>query len=132
VNENSMHRRFEDRLSTEFDIVVTDLSCESRSGAGQVCDISKSGICATLPVDLAPGSAVRLEIADSTLFGHVVYSNPDGPRFRVGMEVVRVLLGGTDHSRLLQSTLQEEIPDLPGVDGSEVPSTAGAGHVATK
>jgi hypothetical protein len=119
-----MHRRFEDRCSTEFDIVVTDLGCEARSGAGQVCDISRSGICANLPLDLKPGAAVRLQIADSTLFGHVVYSNPDGARFRVGMEVVRVLLGGTDHSRLLQSTLKEELPGLAGVDGAELGSTA--------
>ncbi len=106
-----MHRRFEERSSTQFDIVVTDLSCESRTGAGQVCDISKSGICATLPIDLAPGSAVRLEIADSTLFGHVVYSKPDGARFRIGIEVVRVLWGGTDHSRLLQSTLDRAMKE---------------------
>lgn len=110
-----MHRRSEDRCFTEFDIVMTDLNDESQSGVGHVSDISKSGICAVLSVDMAPGSMVRLEIADSTLFGHVAYCNPDGGRFRIGVEVVRVLLGGTDLSRLLESTL-EELPDVAGLE----------------
>lgn len=39
--------------------------------------------------------------------------------FRTGIEVVRVLLGPTDLSGLLQRALMETLPELPGLEPTE-------------
>jgi hypothetical protein len=72
-------------------------------------DISNSGVAVSAPLELAPGAAVQLEIADSVMFGFIVHCAPQNGEFRMGIEVQRVLLGGSDLSRLLQSVLQDVV-----------------------
>jgi len=64
----------------------------------------------------APADLVELEIADSILAGRVVYSNPEKSLFRVGVEIQKVQLGNSDLSNLLQRTLMEAMPSVPGVE----------------
>jgi hypothetical protein len=82
--------------------------------------MSKSGISVILPLPFAPADAVQLEMADSILLGRVVYSNPEGSQFRIGIEVDRVELGDSDLSNALQETLRETMPNTPGVEHSEI------------
>jgi hypothetical protein len=44
-----------------------------------------SGISAALPFQLEAGEMVEIEIADSMLYGHVIYSRPDDALFRAGI-----------------------------------------------
>ena len=81
--------------------------------------MSESGISVILPQSFAPANLVELEIADSVLAGRVVYSNQDGTMFRVGIEIQRVQLGNSDLSNLLQRTLMESMPSIPGVEETE-------------
>jgi hypothetical protein len=78
----------------------------------RVDDISKAGVCVVLPRQLAPGDLVELHMADSLLFGHVIFCNPQSGEFRTGIEIERVLLGETDPSLVLQSLLATESPTL--------------------
>jgi hypothetical protein len=55
---------------------------------------------------------VKLQTADSTLFGHVAYSDWKRNAFRTGIEIERVLLGGTDLAQLLQSVLRDTMPSV--------------------
>lgn len=69
-----------------------------------------------LPLQFAPRSVVRLNIDDSVLYGFVVHSTPERSYYRTGIEVVQVLIGGSDLSRLLKSTLEEAMPDVEWLD----------------
>lgn len=113
-----MDRRLHQRLSVQFEAKVT--TPKSQSGFWTtVSDISKSGLCLSIPVPLAPGDPVRVEMADSLISGHVVYSNADASLFRTGIEVEQVQLGTTDLSHLLHRTLNEVMPDTVGLERIE-------------
>jgi len=103
-------RRLHNRALADLDVEVIRLSRQEQSVAGRLEDISEAGICIILPSELAPEELVRLEAADSTVFGHVVYSTWTRNAFRTGIELERVLLGATDLAELLRSALQETMP----------------------
>jgi hypothetical protein len=111
-----MERRFHDRRPADFEVQLTAVKNREQSGSGQVSDISKSGICVVSAIEFAPGDLVQLDVANSVLFGHVMYCKPEKAVFRAGIEIVQVLLGGTDLSRLLQTTLREAMPGTPGLE----------------
>jgi hypothetical protein len=110
-----MHGRVEGRFAANFDVIITDLEHPAPSNdqfPGRVSDISGSGMCVILPVELAPGRILKLGIGGSSLFGHVVYSNPCGTEFQTGIEITRVLFSESDLSKLLRAVLAEEMPGV--------------------
>src|SRR5882757_2507059 len=113
-----MERRLNDRNRTQFPVRVTEVQNPSCSSTAQVSDISEYGVCVALPFGITPGSAVRLNMADSVMFGFVAYSGPEGPLFRTGIEIEQVLIGGSDLSRLLRAALLEAMPGKRGLEES--------------
>ena len=105
-------RRLHNRAFADLDVEVTRLKKREQTVAGRLEDISGTGVCLILPCELLPNELVGLKAADSTLFGHVVYSAWKRNAFRTGVEVEQVLLGGTDLADLLRSVLQETLPGL--------------------
>jgi hypothetical protein len=105
-------RRIHERHPTDFQVRVTELEDPDFSALGQVVDISESGMGVHLPLQFMPGSVVRLNINDSVLFGFVAHSTPERSYFRTGIEVVKVLIGGSDLSHVLRATLEEVMPDV--------------------
>ena len=63
-------------------------------------------------ISFTPGSAVRLNINDSVLFGFIAYSTPERSFFRTGIEVVQVLVGTSEIAQLLKTTLEERMPNV--------------------
>jgi hypothetical protein len=114
-----MERRVEERYEVQFETKVTVLGDHGHSAFGRISDISKTGISVSLPFQLAEGDMVEMEMADSTLYGQVVYANPEYSSFRTGIEASRVLLGTTDLSSILQKVLMEKMPLIPGLVPSE-------------
>jgi len=108
-----MERRTEERYEVRFETKVT---ATGQAALGRVSNISSSGISVDLPFQLAAGEAVQLEMADSTIYGHVIYSQPLDEAFRTGIHASRVALGGTSLSSLLQKTLLESMPLVPGLE----------------
>jgi hypothetical protein len=109
-------RRQHQRFQVQFEAKVTRQG-QRESSTGRVLDISQSGLSVDLPVQLTPGDALELEMADSVISGRVVHSTPgESSAFRTGVEVVRVTLGATDLSYLLQRTLLEVLPATPGLE----------------
>lgn len=108
-------QRFEHRYPASLDVTLTSLTDPSQVCSGRMSNISKSGLNIVVPVHFAAAALVKVDFADSTLFGYVVYSEKHEGAFRTGIEVETVLLGGTDLSRLLHSLLAEEMPQVPGV-----------------
>ncbi len=110
-----MERRLDPRYMIDMEVYVTRLTHPSWSGHGRVADISNTGVCIKTPFELAAGDILRLEMADSNLFGFVVHASREDATFRAGIEIQRVLIGGTDLSKILQMALRQALPDVPGV-----------------
>ncbi len=113
-----MDRRLNDRSPAQFPVRVTEVQNPGSSSTAQVSDISEYGICVALPFGITPGTAVRLTMTDSVMFGFVAYSGPEGPLFRTGIEIEQVLIGGSDLSRLLRAALREALPKTRGLEES--------------
>ena len=111
-----MDRRLDERVQVQFEARVTGLSGREPPALGRVLDISRSGISVAVPLQLAPGDLVELEMADSVVTGRVVYCNRVNSQFRIGVGVEHVRLGETGLSNLLQRTLIEALPDTPGLE----------------
>jgi len=110
-----MERRTEERYEIRFETKVTALG---RSASGRVSNISESGISVDLPFQLSAGDAVELEMADSKIYGHVIYSQPGNSSFRTGIQASRVALGETSLSSVLQKVLIETLPLTPGLEST--------------
>jgi hypothetical protein len=118
VDLSYMERRLHPRAQVQYETKVTNLRTRE-SGLGQTCDISESGISVMQPIRMDAGDPVQLEMADSILTGRAAYSNPEGSAFRLGIQVQSVQLGNSSLSSLLQRTLVETMPSLPGVEYAE-------------
>jgi hypothetical protein len=109
-----MDRRIDQRFPANLSVRVTDLA-RRRHFTGTLDDISKSGLGIISESVCAADSIVKLEVADCFLFGHVVYCKGEAPAFRLRVELVRVLIGGTDLADLLNAVLVEALPATPGL-----------------
>ena len=105
-----MDRRLHNRALADLDVEVIRLRKKEQTVSGRLEDMSEAGMCLILPCELVADEVVRLEAADCTLFGHVVYSTWTRNAFRTGVEVQRVLLGNTDLAELLRTALQDTMP----------------------
>jgi hypothetical protein len=74
--------------------------------------MSQSSLGVYLPLQFEPGSVVRLTMDDGVLYGFVAHSTPERSYFRTEIEIVQVLVDGSDLSRLLNSTRAEATPDV--------------------
>lgn len=108
----SVDRRLHNRALADLDVEVTRLRKQEQRIPGRLADISETGLCLILPCELRVEELVRLETADSTLFGHVVYSKWKRNAFRTGVDVEQVLLGGTDLAKLLHAVLRNTMPGV--------------------
>ena len=101
-----MDRRFNERISTDLPVRLTQLD-DGVESAGHLEDISDSGICSLFDERLPPGAVVKLEILGLTLYGHIVYSNPEDNAFRTGIFVEPALLDSSNITELVKSYLIE-------------------------
>jgi hypothetical protein len=99
-----MDRRFNQRISTDLPVRLTRLD-DSVALAGQVQDISDSGICSLFSAPLAPGDIVKMEILGLTLYGHIVYSTREDDAFRTGIFVEPALLDSSNIAELVKDYL---------------------------
>jgi hypothetical protein len=110
-----MDRRLHDRYPVNLEATVTDIAVQNHAAPGRIVDISQAGVCALLSLELATGAIVKVQIGDSALFGQVTYCNREGESLRTGIEVVRVLIGESDLSRVVNAMLAELMPSTPGI-----------------
>ncbi len=97
-------RRFNERVSSDLPIRLTQLD-DNAIIAGQLLDISDSGICSLFNEPLSPGTLVKLEILGLTLYGHVVYSNSEDDSYRTGVFIEPALLDSSNITELLKTHL---------------------------
>ncbi len=99
-----MDRRFNQRISSDLPVRLTQLD-DGVELSGQVQDLSDSGICGLFNQPLPPGALVKLEILGLTLYGDIVYSNPEDDVFRTGIFVEPALLDSSNITELVKSYL---------------------------
>jgi hypothetical protein len=109
-----MDRRLDRRHQTNLAVTVTEIADPGRVASGQIVEISQSGISANISRHLVLGASVKVQLADCVLFGRVT-SCDEEPAFRVVIEVVEVLLGESDLSRLVNAILVNVMPTMPGI-----------------
>jgi len=131
-------RRIHDRVPVAFQACVTAVTNPEISASGEANDISRSGLGVVLPIPIPPGTMVRLDIADSILYGYIAHSeewpnlskpsfarnriwseantfgDPPSERrlFHTGIDLVEVTMGTSGLSQLLKTALQEVLPEL--------------------
>jgi PilZ domain-containing protein len=99
-----MDRRLEERSPCNLPAKLTS-SKSGHTGPARIGNLSESGICIISSLRLEQGEQVQIDLADNKIFGHISYCHPEGSLFRSGIEVVQVLVGGAQLSRLLESLL---------------------------
>jgi len=114
-----MERRRHPRRVAEIEIKVTDINA-AESHEGRVCDVSRAGLCVVLARTIPVGTPLRLEAADSVLYGFVTYASGEGMAIRTGIELQQVLMGATDLSRLLENSIRAFLPNISGLSSPEV------------
>jgi hypothetical protein len=60
---------------------------------GRVRNFSGRGIGIQIAQPVASGSALKIEIADSMLFGEVIYCRPEGHQYYIGVELDQAVNG---------------------------------------
>ena len=130
-------RRVHDRLPVAFQVCVTVVTNPELSATGEAHDISRSGLGVFLPIPLPEGSLIRVDIADSVLYGFVAHSEEwpiiskpsfarnklwsesiaEGEtrterRFHTGIDIVEVAMGTSGLSQLLETTIDEMLPHV--------------------
>ena len=130
-------RRVHDRVAVAFQVCVTVVTNPELSATGEAQDISSSGLGVFLPIQLPEGGLVRVEIADSVLYGFVAHSEEwpilskpsfarnklwsestaEGDahverRFHTGIDIVEVAMGTSGLSQLLKTTLDAALPNV--------------------
>jgi hypothetical protein len=105
-----MERRHYERYPADFQVRVTAVDSPDLTASGQAVDLSQSGISVYLPLQLTTGTAVRLNIEDTVLFGFVAHAEPERSFFRTGIEVLQVLVGESGPSQQLKAKLEEVMP----------------------
>src|ERR1700748_3851584 len=111
-----MDRRLHPGTQVYFEAKVMNRKTRAHSAIGEICDIPEKGISIMLPLLFEPADVVEIETADSVLVGRVAYANAEASLFRTGIEIQNVQLGNSDLSNLLQRTLMESMPTVPGVE----------------
>ncbi len=100
-----MDRRYDNRFNSGLPVQVSGLDDTSEPTSGVLLDISVSGICTLLPLPLPSGSVVKLNLAGTILFGHIIHVAPQDDAFRTGIAVERVLVQSSDLAHILESVL---------------------------
>lgn len=102
-----MDRRRFPRYPTNLEVTVIEFARPAASSSGIITDISEGGVRIQLEQYIAPGALIRLDLVDSMFWGHVVHARAEPGGYSMGIEVEKVLMGGSDISRLLQRVLEE-------------------------
>lgn len=101
-----MERRLDKRFPSGLEIRTTEID-GAGTATGTLLNVSESGICALLPTRLAEGVLLKLDLADTVLYGQVAYSTEENGAFRTGISVERVLVQASDLSSILTVLLDD-------------------------
>jgi hypothetical protein len=86
-----MDSRQEPRLEIDQEISLTLLGAAETAIPARIVNVSGKGIGLESSRPLPPGSALKIELADTLLLGEVVYCRERGARYQVGIALEQAL-----------------------------------------
>lgn len=101
-------RRRQPRLSLSHRAAVTDLTHQVCLDPSEILDFSGRGMALLVSRPAPANSAIRIDWGDALLLGYVCYHQPQGDKFRLGLQLNQALSSTRDIARLLEQ-LQEEL-----------------------
>ena len=108
-----MDSRQHERLKTQLDVRVIDLTWGEPPVRGEMVDVSSTGVCIVLPSVKVQGDIVQVDFSEGSLFGQVTHVTSGEGGFHTGVEVFDVLLGQSDLARLVQNALRPKGEEEP-------------------
>ena len=108
-----MERRFDARFPSDLRVRITDLEGGTGEMEGTLLNISESGICVCLQAPKPTDSLVKLEFADTVLYGQIAYCHEEDGKYRTGIAVERVLVRASDLTNILESLLEHAESSVP-------------------
>jgi len=72
-------------------------------------NLSESGICALMDTQVAQGSLVKIQIANTVVYGQATHATEENGKFRTGFTVEQVLLRTSDLTTILRALLSEQL-----------------------
>ena len=73
----------------------------------RIVDVSSRGLRIGASEPVPVGSLLQIELDDSTIVGEVRYCQPLGSWYAIGLFVQEMLIGMSDHARLLATLIEE-------------------------
>jgi hypothetical protein len=86
-----MEKRKEPRFETEQHVIVTNLDLPAFELAGRITNFSANGTRLILEGEVARGTMVKVEWGTAILLGEIIYCQPEGSEFAVGLKLEEVL-----------------------------------------
>jgi hypothetical protein len=115
-----MERRLESRHPSDLLLHVTALEEGAEPVSGALVNLSDSGVCALLSMRLPDACLVKLELADTVLYGQVVYCCEENGTFRTGISVERVLFQATDLAAILGALIAPHDEQARAADSRQI------------
>jgi hypothetical protein len=106
------HRR-EPRFHADQPVRVTLLTDPPTRLDARVRNASGRGLGLMTPAQVAPGSAIRIEIDDDVVLGEAIYCRAEGEGYFIGVELDQVLVGLSQLGRNLAGFAREFQADSP-------------------
>jgi hypothetical protein len=103
------HRRTH-RFAIGEEVGVKVYGTPEREYLGTVKDASSQGLGLYLQEHVAPGSALRIELADAIILGEVVYCGGENGRYLVGVRLKQALNGLAELARMMRAFDEELLP----------------------
>jgi hypothetical protein len=97
-----MNQRREPRIELKQPVAVTVLATPPARHTAKTRNACGRGLALEMPVPLAPGTAIRVEMNDSMLLGEVIHCRNGSSEYLVGVELDQVLTGLTELGKRLQ------------------------------
>src|SRR5262249_49671178 len=115
ADKTPMEKRQEPRFAADQPVVVTVLGDHETRHPARIRNASGGGLAIDVPVPIAPGTALKIELEDSMVLGESVYCRGGSGPYLLGVQLDQVLCGLIE----LRRRLQEFAPAEPS--GREIP-----------
>jgi len=103
AEEFCVERRKQTRINLETNLTIEILGDHPSKVTGLMVDVSSDGMRFLSPVDVAPGTAIRVDRDGGMILGEVCYTEPHGEQFHLGILFRQVLANLRDLEPLLRT-----------------------------
>ena len=108
-NGHHVDSRSERRVGIRLPAIVTLLGQDEVRVPAQIRNASGRGLAVEMPMPVAPGAALKVEMEDAMLLGEAIYCRSEPGMFLVGLQLDQVLNGLAELSKRLREFSDEPV-----------------------